>query len=64
VHRNVVGPGLGVGHVGDVDVAALELTRCRIDEPVLLPLLVDGLRIENHHPQAAWRRLLHETLCG
>ena len=34
-------------------IAALELAGGRVDQPVLLPLLVDRLRVEQHHPHLA-----------
>ena len=53
VDRNVIGPGLSGGHVRDLDVAALELARSGVDQPVLLALPVDGLRVEHHNPDLA-----------
>lgn len=41
---------MGLGHVSRIDVTALELASGGVDEPVLLALGLDGLRVENHHP--------------
>ena len=51
--RHVVGPGLPGHHVGDFDDAALELAGRRVHQPIGLGLLVDRLRVEQHHPHLA-----------
>ena len=53
VHRHGVVPRLPGDHVGDPDEAPLELSGRGVDEPVLLVLLVDGLRVEHQHPHLA-----------
>ena len=53
VHRKVIGPRLSGDHVVDVDVATLEFARRRVDQPVLLALFLDGLRVEDHHAHVA-----------
>ncbi len=44
--RQLVVPGLARHHVGDLDVAPLEFPGGRVDEPVLLGLMLDGLGVE------------------
>ena len=51
--RNVVGPGLAGDHVRHPNYAALELTGRRVDQPILLRLLVDRLRVKQNHPHLA-----------
>jgi hypothetical protein len=52
VHRQVIGPRLIDDHVVDVDIATLELTGRRVDEPVLPPVFV-GLRVEDDDTDVA-----------
>ena len=49
MHGQVVVPRLARHHVGDFDVAAFEFAGRGINEPVLLGLPMNRLRVEQHN---------------